>query len=200
MKKIMNACVVAGLCALTLASCGIEDAVKHEKKSDKVVLDNIHSRRSVRSYTQDAVEPEKVDKLIRAGMAAPSGRDARPWEIVVVNDRAILNSMAESLPYAKMLAEAPMAIVVCGNEDRSGYWYVDCSAVTQNILLAAEALGLGAVWTAAYPYPERMEPVASLLGLPDNIKPLNVIPIGYPAGDAQPKDKYDPAKIHYNKW
>ena len=133
-------------------------------------------------------------------MAAPSGKDMRPWEFIVVDDRATLDSMAVALPYAKMLKNAPVAIIVCGNVERSSYWYLDCSAATQNILLAAEALGLGAVWTATYPYPDRMEVVRECVGLPDQIKSLCVIPIGYPAMPHQPKDKWDETRIHYNKW
>ncbi len=108
--------------------------------------------------------------------------------------------MAAALPYAKMLKDAPMAIVVCGDTTRSSYWYLDCSAATQNILLAAEALGLGAVWTATYPYPERMEVVRKYVVLPEQINSLCVIPVGYPALPHSPKNKWDEAKVHYNKW
>lgn len=201
MKKLIMTFAFAGLCAMTMHSCGgQQEPAKEAKTPEQCVLENIHARKSVRSYETRAVEQEKIDKMVRAGMAAPSGRDARPWEIVVVNDRGMMEKMAVGLPYAKMLEQAPMAIVVCGDTEKSVYWYVDCAAVTQNILLAAEALGLGAVWTGAYPYPERMDAVSSVLGLPEHIKPLNVIPMGYPAGDEQPKDKYDPAKVRYNKW
>lgn len=199
MKKRIIA-MMAVSAALVAGGCGIQDAVSNEKSTEQAVLENIHARKSVRSYTEAPVEEEKVDKLVRAGMAAPSGRDSRPWEIVVVNQRAVLDAMAEGLPYAKMLTEAPMAIVVCGSPEKSSYWYVDCSAVTQNILLAAEAMGLGAVWTAAYPYEERIAVVSEALALPENIVPLNVIPVGYPKGEHAPKDKYDAAKVHYNGW
>ncbi len=133
-------------------------------------------------------------------MAAPSGKDVRPWEFLVITDRVVLDSMAAALPYAKMLKDAPMAIVVCGDTTRSSYWYLDCSAATQNILLAAEALGLGAVWTATYPYPERMEVVRKYVVLPEQINSLCVIPVGYPALPHSPKNKWDEAKVHYNKW
>ena len=105
-------------------------------------------------------------------MAAPSGKDVRPWEFIVVSDRAKLDSMAAALPYAKMLTQARNAIIVCGDSVRSSYWYLDCSAAAQNILLAAESLGLGAVWTAAYPYEDRMQVVRKYINLPDNILPL----------------------------
>lgn len=163
-------------------------------------IENIFARKSVRKYAEKPVEQEKVQLLLKAAMAAPSGKDMRPWEFIVVDDRAALDSMAAALPYAKMLNNAPLAIIVCGNVERSSYWYLDCSAATQNLLLAAEALGLGAVWTATYPYPDRMEVVRTCVNLPDHIKSLCVIPIGYPAMPHQPKDKWDETRIHYNKW
>ncbi len=165
------------------------------------VLSVIHNRKSVRDFIPDkTISKEDIETIVKAGMAAPSGRDARPWEIIVVDDRNVLNGMAEQLPYAKMLQYAPLAIVVCGDTTKSFYWYVDCSAVTENILLAVESLGLGAVWTAAYPYEDRMNAVIQSINLPGHILPLAVIPIGYPQGEQKPKDKYDESKIHYNKW
>ena len=166
----------------------------------KAVLENIAARKSVRKYLKKEVEEEKITAMLKAGMAAPSGMDRRPWEFVVVTDRAALDSMAAGLPYAKMLTQAPMAIVVCGDSTRSSYWYVDCSAVTQNILLAAEALGLGAVWTAAYPYEDRIGIVRKYTSMPEQIVPLCIIPVGYPDGPQKAKDKYDESKIHRNKF
>lgn len=163
-------------------------------------IENIMNRKSVRKYLDKKVEDEKVTTILKAGMAAPSGKNIRPWELIVVTDRAVLDSMAAKLPNAKMLQQAPLAIVVCGNTEKSSYWYVDCSAVTQNILLAAEALGLGAVWTATYPYEDRMQVVDSFMELPAEVQSLCVIPIGYPATPSAPKDKWDETKVHYNKW
>ena len=169
-------------------------SAKEEKGTSgtgNAALDNIFERKSVRTYLNKGVEKEKIDLLLRAGMAAPSGKDVRPWEFVVVSDRAKLDSMAAALPYAKMLTQARNAIIVCGDSVKSSYWYLDCSAAAQNILLAAESLGLGAVWTAAYPYEDRMQVVRKYTGLPENILPLCVIPFGYPAVQQQPKQKYD---------
>jgi len=179
-------------------------ACNSKKESESAVtpaaLETIFARKSVRKYLPVPVEKEKTEQLLKAGMAAPSGKDKRPWEFIVIDDRTVLDSMAAALPYAKMLKEAPMAIVVCGDTTRSSYWYLDCSAVTQNILLAAEALGLGAVWTATYPYPERMEVVRGQVGLPEQIHSLCVIPVGYPAMPHSAKNKWDESKVHYNKW
>ena len=166
----------------------------------KAVLENIAERKSVRKYLNKTVEEDKIDAMVKAGMAAPSGMDRRPWEFVVVTDREALDSMAAKLPYAKMLTNAPLAIVVCGDTTRSSYWYLDCSAATQNILLTAEALGLGAVWTAAYPYEDRIDVVRQNTGLPEKIVPLCVIPIGYPDGPQKAKDKFDPQRVHRNKY
>lgn len=172
--------------------------------ASQTVLHNILQRKSVRAYTDRAVSHEQLDTLIRAAMAAPTGRDMRPWHFIVLEGRHQLSPLAEQLPYAKMLAEAQAAVVVCGDmsvTDKEGNpsrnWTFDCSAATENLLLQAEAMGLGAVWTGVYPYDERLEAVKQALHLPDHLIPLNVIPIGYPKGDPQPKDKYDPTKVEY---
>ena len=172
--------------------------------ASQTVLHNILQRKSVRAYTDRAVSHEQLDTLIRAAMAAPTGRDMRPWHFIVLEGRHQLSPLAEQLPYAKMLAEAQAAVVVCGDmsvTDKEGNpsrnWTFDCSAATENLLLQAEAMGLGAVWTGVYPYDERIEAVKQALHLPDHLIPLNVIPIGYPKGDPQPKDKYDPAQVEY---
>ena len=138
-------------------------------------------------------------------MAAPTAVNYQPWRFVVITEREQLDAMAEILPYAKMLKQAPLAIVVCGEttwfEGRENpYWQQDCSAATQNILLTAEALGLGAVWTGVYPNMELARPLGELLGLPSNVQPLCTIPIGHHDGSTQPRDKWKPENIHYNKW
>ena len=189
------------LMAMTaMISCSSSKEEKGTTGTGNVALDNIFERKSVRTYLNKGVEKEKIDLMLRAGMSAPSGKDVRPWEFVVVSDRAKLDSMAAALPYAKMLTQARNAIIVCGDSARSFYWYLDCSAAAQNILLAAESMGLGAVWTAAYPYEDRMEVVRKYTHLPENILPLCVIPFGYPATKEQPKQKYDEKKIHYNQY
>ncbi len=190
---------IMGICLIGFLSqgCGFSG---QQPDAVNPTLETIMSRKSVRQFQERPVEAEKVDWLLRSAMAAPSGKDLRPWSFVVIDQRERLDSLAEALPTAKMLRQAPMAIVVCGDETRSFYWYLDCSAATQNILLAAESLGLGAVWTATYPYPDRMRIVADQLALPDRIKSLCVIPVGYPAGETSPKDKWSEDCIHQNKW
>lgn len=197
-KKYFFTSLIA-VCTIAFISCSQKEENQISKKD--AALSVIFNRKSVRSFTKDRpVSDEDVQTLIKAGMAAPSGKDTRPWEFLIIKDRDILDKMAAELPTAKMLAEAPMAIVVCGDTVRSSYWYLDCSAATENILLAAEALDLGAVWTASYPYRDRMETVIKNTNMPVQILPLVVIPVGYPKGNYSPKDKYDTSKIHMNKW
>ena len=177
-------------------------------------LDTIFSRKSVRTYTDQAVSEEQVETLLKAAMAAPTGMNVQPWRFVVVRDQAVKDALAG--PRGGMIAQAPVVIVVCGEatmmrkpwgqpdaepvEAENPFWYEDCAAATENLLVAAEAIGLGAVWTACYPMPDRMDPTIAALGLPDNVKPFAIVPVGYPAGDDQPKDKWKPENIHYDKW
>ena len=166
-------------------------------------LDNIFERKSVRSYTDQPVSQEQVETILKAAMAAPSGMNAQPWRFVVVREQATKNKMA--IGFNKMIAKAPVVIVVCGKTTNklggtNNNWTADCAAATENLLLAVEALGLGAVWTACYPYDERMNPTIEALGLPDNVKPYCIVPVGYPAGNDKPKDKWKPDNIHYEKW
>lgn len=169
-------------------------------------LETIFNRKSVRRYTDKAVSKEQLKLLVRAGMAAPTARNRQPWAFVVVTDRAVLDQLAEELPYAKMLKNASAAIAVCGDMtkafegDARMYWVQDCSAATQNILLAAESMGLGAVWTGVHPIAEREKSVVKVLQLPSHIVPLNVIVIGYPQGDEEPKDKWNEELIRWEKW
>jgi nitroreductase len=163
-------------------------------------FETIFQRKSVRSYTDQPVTVETLTLLVKAGMAAPSGMNRQPWEFLVIQDKEAMAKMAADLPYAKMLREAQAAIIVIGNPEKSAYWFLDCSAAAQNILLAAESLGLGAVWTAGYPYDERMDVIAKALSIPLPFRPLCVIPIGYPKGPQTPKDKWVESKMHLNKW
>ena len=170
------------------------------------ILDVIATRTSVRAYQQQAVEEEKVEQLLRAAMAAPSAVNKQPWAFIVVREKETLEKLAATLPYAKMTAEAPLAIVVFGDltkaleGEAADYWIQDASAATENLLLAAHGLGLGAVWTGLYPIPDRVESVQQILRLPQYIVPLNVIPIGYPAETPAIKDKWKPGNIHYEYW
>ena len=165
------------------------------------VLQTLLNRKSVRNYTDKEVPQDVVEQLLRAGMAAPSSRDRRPWHFIVISDKDILENLGGQLKNASCLKDANKAIVVCGDDQLSdNCWFLDCSAVTQNILIAAEAMGLGAVWTAVYPYEDRTEVINKAFGLAANIHPLSIIPLGYPSEEVKAKDKYDESRIHYDKW
>jgi nitroreductase len=170
------------------------------------LLNGIYTRRSVRKFTGEPVNKEDLVTMLRAGMSAPSAVNVQPWAFIAVTDRALLDALCKELPYAKMLDKAGAAIVVCGMPDKDDtyakdYWVMDCSAATQNILLAAHALGYGAVWTAVYVDNARVKSVRRILSIPDKIVPLNVIPIGVPANrDAKPLDKFTEENIHWEKW
>jgi nitroreductase len=166
----------------------------------------IMTRASVRAFTGAPIPRDTLVRIAKAGMAAPSAMNAQPWAIVLVADRAKLDKLCAELPYAKMLEKAAAAFVVCGDPGKDAvaapkHWTVDCAAVSENILLAAHSLGLGAVWTAVHPDPSRLESVRRILGIPAGIVPLNVIPIGVIAGQAPaPKDKWKPAALHFDAW
>ena len=176
------------------------------EKMNNETTKTIFSRKSVRNYVETTLSQETLEFLVRAGMAAPSAMDRRPWEFIIINDKNVVKKLNDALPHAKMAEKAGQAIVVAGNiEKQAGgkdatFWIMDCSAAAENILLAAESLGLGAVWTAVYPAADRLKPVVEILGLPSNIVPLAFIPVGKPAGSDKPKDKFDKEKIHWNHW
>jgi nitroreductase len=165
----------------------------------------IHGRKSVRNFTGESVTQNQLETLLKAAMAAPSAVNCQPWEFIVVTERTVLDRLGNALPYAKMIYKAGAALIVCGLPEKAHkrlmeYAIIDTSLASQNILLAAEAIGLGAIWTAAYPYPERMESVRTILNIPIDVIPVNVIPIGHPTGEDKPKEKFNPTKIHYGKW
>jgi nitroreductase len=166
-------------------------------------IEAIMTRRSIRKYAGKRVAPEAVEKLLRAAMAAPSAGNQQPWHFIVVWDRATLDAIPEFHPYSKMLHDASVAIVVCGDmesEVHAGYWVQDCSAATQNMLVAAHALGLGAVWLGIYPTDERVASMRDLLHMPSNVVPLAVIALGHPAERATPADRYNPERVHEDRW
>ncbi|MGP1408669.1 MAG: nitroreductase family protein [Porphyromonas endodontalis] len=205
-STILNVALAIALVFLgyKLAVTGGEKA--QQQDTSEVVLNNILERTSVRSYLDKSVEEEKIEKLLRAGMAAPTAKNKQPWHFVVVTDKSLLQKLSKVNPYAEMVARAPLAIVVCGDMTKAldgnarEFWVQDCSAASENILLAATGLGLGAVWTSTYPSEERCAAVSEVLGLPETLIPLNTIVIGYPDGDVTPKDKWKESNISYNMY
>lgn len=173
--------------------------------NSSAVIENIMTRTSVRKFTDRKISKDTMDILLKAGMAAPSAMDKRPWAFVVVTERTIMDSLNVIKPWFH-LKTAAAAIVVCGDLSKSiegegrEYWVQDCSAASENILLAAHGCGLGAVWCGVYPIKETVDQVSKILDLPENIIPLNVITLGYPDENPEPKDKFLEGNVHYQKW
>lgn len=186
------------------------DSAPSDETASQSAIECIMTRRSIRSYTPEAISDSAITTLLKAGMAAPTAVDLRPWEFVVITDTTILRHLGDNFGgpkkknHANPLMRANVAIAVCGNlaqVERKGlpdFWVQDCSAASENILLAAHSLGLGAVWCGVYPIQERISLVKKELNLPDSIMPLNVIALGHPKNAGHLKDKWDASKVHHN--
>ncbi len=167
----------------------------------KKLIETIFARRSIRKYTDEPVSEKDVRTILEAAMAAPSASNRKPWHFVVVTDRKMLDSLARVHPYGKMLLEAPLCIAVCGDKTISArFWVQDCSAAAENLLLAATALGLGAVWLGVYPRESRVGPIRKVLNIPETVVPLNLISIGHPAEEKEPRTQYDELRVHREHW
>ena len=164
-------------------------------------VQTVFARRSIRKYTAEPVSEADIKTLLEAAMAAPSASNRKPWQFVVVTERQTLDALAEVHPHGKMLFEATLCIAVCGDlTEMERYWVQDCSAATENLLLAVAALGLGAVWLGVYPKQDRVTAVRPILGLPETITPLNLVSIGHPAEEKEPRTQYDEARVHRERW
>lgn len=167
------------------------------------LIEALLSRRSIRKYSDKKIEKEKIDIMLKAAMYAPSAMNYQPWEFIVMNDKKLFSEMLKIITHAEMLNESTLAILVCGDLNKEKYEEYNaqnCSAATQNILLAAHDLGLGAVWIAAYPNKEVIQKIKRLLNLPENILPVSLISIGYPAEEKTAEDRFIKEKIHFNGW
>jgi len=196
--RITFACLMIGL--LMAGSVAAK-----EPETGKDTFSVIHSRKSVKSFTGAVVSKEDLDKIIRAGMAAPTAVNKQPWSFVVVTDRKKMDALAAGLPNARGIDKAGAVIIVCAEPEKANlqsrdFAIIDSSLASENILLAIEALALGGHWTASFPYEDKMKHVRAVLGIPANVIPLNVILVGVPTGEDKPKDKYQKDKIHWGKW
>lgn len=160
----------------------------------------IFSRRSIRQYTAQPVTESEIQSLLEAGMAAPSASNRKPWHFVVVTDRQVLQKLADTHPYGKMVASASLAIAVCGDPAISEWWVQDCPAATENILIAVAGLGLGGVWLGCHGRPEREQAVRDVLGIPRQIGVLSLLSIGHPAEEKEARTQYEPDRVHRNGW
>jgi nitroreductase len=161
-------------------------------------LELIMRRRSIREYAKRPVGQEQITRLLQAAMAAPSGRDARPWEFVVVTDAERRRRLSQTHQFSAMAAAAPVVFVVCGRPDVSPYWVEDCSAATENLLLEATSLGLGGVWVGIYPGEAREAHVRAVVDLPEEVRPLCLVPVGYPAEPLPARTRFEAARVHHN--
>ena len=212
MKKTLIALAVA---AMTLASCNNAPEKGEANDGSNPVIDNIMARTSIRSYTDEKLTEDQITTILKAAMAAPSGMNVQPWHFVVLTDTSEYTGIfGEGNFNLRMYKDAAAVIVTCADttfKGRSrdggeavvrpnGIWRDDMGAVSENILLAATSLGIGSVWTACYPYPERYMPVKNALGLPAEVLPYSVIVLGYSDSEVTPKDKWKPERIHQGRW
>ncbi|MDP3063485.1 MAG: nitroreductase family protein [Chloroflexota bacterium] len=170
-------------------------------------IQSILGRRSIRRYKSTQVDKATIETILRAGMASPTASNRQPWELLVITSREGREKLARAHSYAQMLLTAPVCIVVCGNRERfypereaEDFWVQDCSALTENMLVAAQSLGLGTCWCGVYPRRTRVEAVSKALGLPQGIVPLNLVALGYGDEDPPVKDKWRPDRIHWETW
>lgn len=197
----MKKSILFALLACLLAACSQQSS--NMKNS---TIETILTRVSVREFTGAKISDGQIDTLLRAAMAAPSAINKQPWAFMVITDEALIARLGEALPYSRCSNHPAVAFVPCGDlskaipGDMAAFWVNDVSAATENLLLAAHAMGLGAVWTGLHPDMNRVKMVQELLGLPEHIVPLCVVPVGIPAEQPEVKDKYNPENIHFNAW
>lgn len=205
-SQILNIILAVALVILSVNYMTREKGNTVDTVQQGDAIENIMTRTSIRDYTDKPVEDEKIEIMLRAAMAAPSAVNKQPWRFIVIKDKSTLKAISENFHSMKMAEKAQLAIVICGDMkatlegDGAEYWVQDASAASENLLLAAHGLGLGAVWCGVYPVSSRVETLRKMLDIPEDIIPLNVIPIGYPAESPEPKDKWNPSEIHYEKW
>ena len=206
MKKLVFAMATA---LLALGACSTQGTEENKDAATvdngQAAIENIMTRTSIRQYKDQPVEQEKIDIMLKAAMAAPTAVNLQPWHFIVITDKQAIDQLSGKRP-----TNAPLLIAVCGDTDKTStpdgkmklpdFWVEDVSAATENLLLAAHALGLGAVWTGVYPAMERVAEVANVLNCPQNIVPVAVVRIGYPDEAPEPKDKFNEANISYNKF
>ena len=198
--------VMKKLLIIALAAIGFAACSNQPKVMENEAIQNIMTRVSVRDFTGEKISEAQLDTLLRAAMAAPSAINKQPWAFIVVTDDAKIAALGEALPYSRCSNKPAVAIIPCGDLSKAiegemaNFWINDVSAATENLLLAAHAMGLGAVWTGLHPDMNRAKMVQEMLGLPEHIIPLCVVPVGVPAEQPEIKDKFKPENIHYNEW
>lgn len=166
-------------------------------------LKAIATRRSIRKYKDKPVSDELIQKIIEAGMYAPSAGNQQPWHFMVIRDRKVLTTIPQYHPHAQMLMSAQAAILLCGDlslEKHKGYWVQDCAACVQNMLLGAHAQKLGAVWLGVYPRQDRVDAFKKLFRLPEQVIPFALVPVGYPDEQKEQANRFHASRIHHEQW
>ena len=209
MRKVI---LIMAALLVVAAGCG-----RNETPAQKGALEVIKARTSIRSFTGEKLSEEQINTLLDAAMAAPTDANIQPWRFIVITDDEIKAGLYQGEVHKKMVTTAGAVIIVCGETTRmvkphdagedaelverpNKYWFEDCSAATENLLLAATALDLGAVWLSCYPTERIVDRIRAYLDIPEGVTPLAIVPVGVPAERPEPKQKWDPDKIHYNKW
>ena len=163
----------------------------------------ILSRRSIRKYQNAEIPQNEINILLKSAMQAPSAVNKQPWHFIVIKDKSIFKKIAEIHRSASFIDTASHAILICGDEQLEhdkGYSILDCSAATQNILLAANTLGIGACWIGIHPREKRKEAFHQLFGLPEHVQPISLVSLGYPAEEKEMAERFNSERIHYNNW
>jgi len=166
-------------------------------------LETIYNRRSIHKYTSEKIPEEKIEQILKAAMYAPSARNIQPWHFIVVDKRESIDQISKLSPHAEMMTEAMLAIIICGDSNldpNMDNLIMECSAATQNALLAIQALGLGGIWVSSYPIKEAIDGIRKYYEIPENIVPVSIIALGYPAEQATTEDRYNKARVHRNNW
>lgn len=166
-------------------------------------FDVVHTRRSIRKFTPQAIAPHDIDAIVRAAMSSPTATNSQSWRFVIIDDKKLLSEIPSLHPYAAFAGHAPLAILVCGDTTAGkapGFWVQDCAAATQTLMLAARALDIGSVWCGIHPSQERVQIFCEKFGLPEDICPLGMVVLGYPEKAFYAEDRYDATKIHRNRW
>ncbi len=199
----MKHLITLSLIATLLVGCNFNNT---NNMKQQAVIDIIQSRVSVRQFTGEKISNEQIETLLHCAMSAPTAMNKQPWAFVVITEDSLLHKIGEAFPFSRCGNGAACAFVMCGDLNKAlegegqGFWINDVSAATENLLLAAHAMNLGGVWTGVYPSSERTPKVQELLGLPENIIPMCIVPVGVPAEQPAVKDKFKEENIHYNRW
>lgn len=167
------------------------------------ILNSILTRRSIRAYTDKDISEETMNKLLKAAMYAPTARNFQEWRFIVVRKPENLAKIEKVQPYNTLLKQAKAAVIVCAQlekDDHKLFFQQDCGASIQNLMLAAHGLGIGSVWLGVYPRPNLIEGITKAFNLPQNVSPIGVVALGYPAEEKPDPNRFDPSKIHYEQW